>query len=223
MAQRKAPTQPKRLKTSEIDDRQLCGKQWCEFEVRHPARQRLAGLPQQVARRRAEQQEAPRPAVGVDLWPKRLEQTGHELHFVKHEQAVSMRREEEFGPLERGTVRLALEIEQHRRGWRAAMARASVVLPTWRGPRSTRPEPGAGRCSIADCSCRPIIIAFCTCTDEYAMTVRSRTRGQVGQDQETSVMPQPLTAPRSKLIVRSQPAAAAARSIRQSAKSALPP
>ena len=45
----------------------------------------------------------------------------------------------------------------------------------------------------------------------------------VWQAQDTSVMPQPFTAPRSKVIVLSHPATAAERSIRQSAKSALAP
>lgn len=40
------------------------------------------------------------------------------------------------------------------------------------------------------------------------------------QDPLTSIIPDPFTAPRSKVIVRSHPAAVAERSIRQSAKSA---
>ena len=55
----------------------------------------------------------PRPAIRGDRRPKRCEQTGHELYLVEHQQAVSIRRKKEFGLLERGNVRLALEIQHH--------------------------------------------------------------------------------------------------------------
>ena len=55
---------------------------------RDTPRQRFGRLAQHVARRRAEQNKAARTPLRVDLRAQRDEKTGHELHFVEHDQAL---------------------------------------------------------------------------------------------------------------------------------------
>ena len=98
-----------------------------EFEVRHPSRQRFTRLPQQVARRRTEQQEATCPPVGIDFGTKRGEDFGGELDFVENQQTVPVRGEEQFRVAQRGAVRLALEIEDQ-----------GIGMPAGNGTRQRR-------------------------------------------------------------------------------------
>ena len=113
-ARGKAAAQPELLQAGEVDIAQFRREQRRQLEIGNPSGERLARLPQQVARGRAQEQEPPRPAVGIDFGAQGGKKTGRQLHFVEHEHAIPLRSEEELGLLQRGPIGRALEIEQQR-------------------------------------------------------------------------------------------------------------
>ena len=79
-------------------------------------RQRLGALTQHAPARRADQQKAPRPALGIDFRAQRGEDFRQRLHFVEHHQPSAMAREEGFWLGESRPLRFALQVEHQRVG-----------------------------------------------------------------------------------------------------------
>jgi hypothetical protein len=73
-------------------------------------------LAEQFARGRAQQQGAPGPALRVDLGAQGAEEFGHQLHFVQHDEMVSVPGEEQLGLGQLSAVRGAFEVQHHSPG-----------------------------------------------------------------------------------------------------------
>mgnify|MGYP005853887667 CR=1 FL=1 len=112
-ARRVAAAQPQRMLAGEPGQlrMQLAREERRQLDLRDAAGERLGALAQQRPRRRAEEEEAPRAAVGVDLGAQRGKQLRQPLHPVEHDEALAHRGQEEFGAGEGRAVGLALEVE----------------------------------------------------------------------------------------------------------------
>ena len=95
--------------------RDLGCQQWRQLDIAYAAGQGLGTLPQQPPRGTAEQEEAARPAVGVDLGPQRGKDVGQVLHFIEHDEAVAVAGEEQLGLGQLGPVGRSLQVEHQGR------------------------------------------------------------------------------------------------------------
>jgi len=128
------------------------GNRWGQFDVADPPRQRLGGLPHQVERGGPEQTGSRRAGPPLSGGRQPPAQDGEQLRspvdFIDHHQLAGLGAQVDIGVLEPAAVGRAFQVEVDRVRVVAANRRASVVLPTWRGPRRTTLDPATSRSLI---------------------------------------------------------------------------